>query len=155
MLSMNDATETDWITIGPHTIRFEPPDLIFSRPVGVLNGPDSDATWALAHEWAKDVPDVYWIMDISTFDHYSGAAVQAARVNGLAIVKKLQCLVCVGGGYRQRMVMSVVLKATGLLRLVTHVPEYAFVDTLDEARVVIDRVRKQRAVSGSFSPERP
>ena len=50
-----------------------------------------------------------------------------------------------GGTYRQRTALSVMFKAGNLLRMVLNVPDFAFVDSVDEARVVVDKVRQRRA----------
>ena len=143
---MNKSEATGWIPIGPHFIRFEAPDLIHTRASGTLTGPEAVETWKLAQQWSKDTDDLYWIADISQFEHYSGAAVKAARIHGQEPGKKMRCVVCVGGNYRQRTAISILIKVLGLLPIATNIPEFVFVDSVDEARLIIDQLRQRRAL---------
>ena len=144
---MNESDATDWVVIGSHSARFEAPDLLRTRAVGVLGEPETVELSRLIMQWSKDARVVYWIADISQFEHYSGAAVRAVSTHAQGVISKTRAIVYVGGNYRQRAAISVVLKAMELLRMfvVVHVPEIAFLDSEDEARAFIDKVRQRQA----------
>ncbi len=143
---MNETDVTDWVPIGLHSARFEAPDLLCTRAVGVISGPEVVELSRLIVQWTKDLPVVYWIAEISQFEHYSGAAVRAASTHAQGVISKTRAIVYVGGNYRQRAAISVVLKAMELLRMVVvvHVPEIAFLDSEDEARAFMDKVRQRQ-----------
>jgi len=102
----------DKADIGRHLLRFEPPDLVISAPVGALSLAEANEVWAFLVRKTKGLTTFYWIADISKMVRFSNGSTQSTPKE---LVPKLRAFAIVGGTFRQRTMVSLVLRASRLL----------------------------------------
>lgn len=95
-----------------HFIRFEPPDLILSRPEGELPPEEARVAWDIVRKETSALEAFYWIVDISRLRRYSR---ETMRTMPEDMVQKIRAYAVVGGSFQQRIILSVGIRAGRLL----------------------------------------
>ncbi|MDC0741526.1 STAS/SEC14 domain-containing protein [Polyangium mundeleinium] len=131
-----------WDSLGPHPIRFEPPDLVLCRPTGVVTADDVRAGLAYLEKASKQVGHgVYYIADLTKLTNYAPSmAVQGFKSFQAGT---LRASAMFGANLYQRAVFDMILRATRLLGLeIGRIPIESFPDEAS-ARAWIDELRRK------------
>jgi len=134
---MNQADITSWHYFGPHSVRFEPADLIYSRPIGVITEGDAMRGWEFIRA-SIGSQRFFWLVDISKITRYSSAA---AKLPPGIDPKKVGGFAAFGASFYQRTLLNAVLKALILIGYMDDQTPLAFFADEASARAWIDELR--------------
>ncbi|MDI1481033.1 hypothetical protein [Polyangium sp. y55x31] len=141
-----DFDSEGWHRIGGHTYRRERAGIVFIRLGGDLAEDDVaaffDAFAALCEE--SRLSHAFWLIDIGRL----GAVLPGARTRAATtpVRRENKGMVLFNGSFRQRVLVTLVDKATSLLQ--PDVPPLVFFSAEAEARAWIDTRRRELATSG-------
>jgi len=134
---MKTTEEPEWKYFGPHAVRFEPPDVVYSRPVGEISGEQSAAVWAFVREVMRP-EGIYWLADISKLTRYSSAALSSKDVVPMHL---LHCYAAFGANFFQRTLMTGIVRASRALAWTEPRTKLAFFKDEASARAWIAELR--------------
>ncbi|HVK68213.1 MAG TPA: STAS/SEC14 domain-containing protein [Polyangium sp.] len=137
-----DTSSDGWDYVGPHSIRFEPPDLVFCRPIGEVNGDDLRAGIAYLEKTSKQIGrGVYYLVDLTRLTRYAPSmVVQRFKTFPIATMRASAMF---GASRYQRAVTDTILRAVRLLRLeIGRIPMESFADEA-AARAWLDEIRRK------------
>lgn len=125
--------------VGPHTIRFEPPDVCFTTLVGDVSDEQIAALLAVVEALFRGRPEAHAIADISRMGPASEGAKRLLR--GLQLSSRL---VLIGASFQLKMTTRLLDRASSLLgRVGVPAPvTFHFVDTPAEARKLVQSWRR-------------
>ncbi|TKD00093.1 STAS/SEC14 domain-containing protein [Polyangium fumosum] len=130
-----------WERVGAHRHRFEAPDLLHTRAVGPISRDEFATALDVIERHAERGP-IFWLVDLT---HLDGITPEARRLLSERDARAhLRGIVLIGGGFPQRVLATLALKAVRLFwRHETHVP-FAFLADEREALAWIDAERRAR-----------
>ncbi|MDI1432581.1 STAS/SEC14 domain-containing protein [Polyangium sorediatum] len=137
-----DTPSDGWEALGPHPIRFDPPDIVLCRPTGVVTVDDVRAGIAYMEKASRQIGrGVYYIADLTRLTRYApSVAVQGFK--GFR-AGTLRASAMFGADLYQRAVAGMILRATRLLGLeIGRIPVESFPDEAS-ARAWIDELRRK------------
>jgi len=127
------------LCIGNHRMRLEPPDIYLVAFDGDLSGAEIEQAYEAIERFARGKPGVFAISEFSR----AGRTTAEARRGLMKIAPLLLGSVAIGAPLHSRVTMSLIAKASALIRKGSPV-RMAFVDSEDEARVWIEAERARR-----------
>ena len=135
-----------WQRVGAHLHRFEPPDLLRTRAMGSISRDELTAALDEIELHGRTAP-LFWMIDLA---HLAGIAPEARRLLSERDARAfLRGIVLVGGGFPQRVLANLALKAVRLFwRHETHVP-FAF---LADERAALSWIEAERRASTGRTP---
>ncbi|UQA56164.1 hypothetical protein [Polyangium aurulentum] len=136
---MADRVDELWLHNGAHLYRFEPPDLLRSRPVGLISREELSTSLDIIELHGRKAP-LFWIVDLSRL---GGIAPNARRLLSERDARSLlRAIVLVGGSFQQRVLATLAIRAVRLFwRHKTHVP-FHFFATEAEGRAWVEAERR-------------
>ncbi len=123
-----------------HNVRFEPPDLIVSAADTEMTLDESVAIWKFIADATANVECYYWISDISRFDR-SPPTPRNDEV--LRTLSRAHGFAFIHGGFAQRTIMTVALRAARLLGYVHQDCQVEFFNDEATARTWVDSLREK------------
>ncbi|HVK65007.1 MAG TPA: hypothetical protein VM694_11050 [Polyangium sp.] len=134
----------DWLPLRagrPHQVRFEAPDLFFSRTQGDVSGADLARMFDVVEEIAaRTGRRLFWMADISRVGKLS------EEVGKLAIARDLKPILrgslIYGGSFHQRLLATMVTKALHVLKPERRTDRVVFCATEAEARAIVAEQRR-------------
>jgi len=141
-----------WQHVGAHRYRFEPPDLLHTHAMGRISRDQFAAALDQIEHHARRGP-LFWLVDLT---HLDGIEPEARRLLSERDARAfLRGIVLVGGGFHQRVLATLALKAVRLFwRHETHVP-FAFLADERAGRAWIEADRRARPAISANQPSPP
>ncbi|MDI3286862.1 STAS/SEC14 domain-containing protein [Polyangium sp. 15x6] len=141
-----------WERVGTHWNRFEPPDLLHTRAIGPISRDEFATALDVIEHHAKQGP-IFWLVDLT---HLDGIAPEARRLLSERDARAfLRGIVLIGGGFSQRVLATLAIKAVRLFwRHKTHVP-FVFLADEREARAWIEAERRAHTGARARAPSNP
>lgn len=148
-LPMADRVDEPWLHNGAHLYLFEPPDLLRSRPIGLISREELSTSLDIIEMHGRNAP-LFWIVDLSRL---AGIASNARRLLSERDARSyLRAIILVGGSFQQRVLATLAIRAVRLFwRHKTHVP-FAFFATETEARAWVESERRAHPAQGPAAP---
>ncbi|MDI3287878.1 STAS/SEC14 domain-containing protein [Polyangium sp. 15x6] len=137
-----DTPSDGWEYLGPHPIRFEPPDIVICRPTGPVTVEDMRAGMAYLEKTSKQIGHgVYYLADLSKLTRYAPEMVVQSFKE--FPVSALRGSVMFGADLYHRAVVDMVLRAIRLLKLeIGRIPLASFPDEA-AARAWVEELRRK------------
>ncbi|MDC3959357.1 hypothetical protein KEG38_36220 [Polyangium jinanense] len=128
--------------VGPHLIRFEPPDIVFCRPIGRISAADVRGVLDFNATIAKQIGrGTFYLGDSSRITGYSIAS--SLQLFQSSPMEYLRGTAIFGANFHQRTQNSAVLRAIRLLgQPMSRLPIETFPDEAS-ARAWIDELRRK------------
>lgn len=142
-MTMTEPDLDGFYHIGPHRMRFEPPDTVQMFTNGVIEPEDFEQFFQLAMQLSPDRP-IFMLRDAR--EGVLGPKTRA-RIIELAQPSRVGGVVNYGASFHTRVVVTMLLKAVRAFKNAT--PDVAFVETEQDARAWIEGQRKKRSRSVS------
>ncbi|MDI1444398.1 hypothetical protein [Polyangium sp. 6x1] len=137
-----DIPRDGWEHIGPHPIRFEPPDIVLCQPTGVVTVEDLREGAAYLEKISKQLGHgVFYMADLSKLTRYAPQmVVHSFKTFPVSV---LRGSVMFGANLYHRAVVDMILRAVRLLRLeIGRIPIASLADEA-EARAWVEELRSR------------
>ncbi|MDI1481526.1 STAS/SEC14 domain-containing protein [Polyangium sp. y55x31] len=137
-----ETSSEGWSYVGPHPIRFEPPDIVFCRPTGYISAAEVRGVLDFNATIAKQLGrGIFYLGDSSGITGYSIAS--SLEIFSSRSTQHLRGSAIFGANFKQQAQNSAVLRAARLLGLpMMQLPIGTFPDEAS-ARAWIDELRRK------------
>lgn len=135
--------DSDWIRIGQHLLRFEPPDVIFLINRGDLTPDEMKAMFDEVRRHAAIAGPMVWLNDVRELGVMGSEARRVAAREG-EVMHLLHGVGVIGAGFAQRIVINMMTNAARLFSGKGAYPPVRFFDTADEAWAWAAELRRGR-----------
>ena len=146
-LSADGPDLESWQNTGGHTYRCETAGIVFIRIGGDLAEDDAGAFYR-AFDWLCDtrgVERVFWLIDLGRLGAISPQA--RTRLAKTPLRRENKGVAIFGASFRQRVIASLVDKATSLFQ--PNTPPLVFFDAEADARAWIEKQKRKLEASGA------
>lgn len=138
---MTVPPDDGWQFVGKHAIRFEPPDIVFSRPDGDMSAAEMRQIMELVALLPEPEKGLFGIIDASKAGRSDPAAVKMPDVRALS--RKHRAVIYINARFYQRTLVGIFQRANKLLKVAPDNGPIHFFDTEAEARAWIAEQREQ------------
>ncbi|TKD12320.1 STAS/SEC14 domain-containing protein [Polyangium fumosum] len=137
-----ETPNDDWIYIGAHLIRFEPPDIVLCRPLGYISAADARGMLDFCEKSAAELGSrIFYLGDSSRITGY--AISTSLQIFNSRPTEYMRGTAIFGENFQQRVQNSAVLRAARRLGLpMARLPIETFPDEAS-ARAWIDELRRK------------
>lgn len=125
--------------VGPHTMGFDPPDILVFRAVGDVTVNHAREFIAFTSALSKPEKGFFYLSDLRKFGNQSMQVTLELRK---VPPKLIRATGVVGRGFRLKVIVDVIVRAAKFLKLEHTDVIPAFFETEDEARAWFDELRK-------------
>ena len=141
---MGNLPTEEWSFIGKHQVRFEPPDVYFTRLDGDVSADDVRMQLEGLHALAQRAGHaIYWLADVRNMGTIAPEGRRAmAAASSTEVREALAGSATFGAGFSKRMLVTLTARAVRLLHPDKLRP-LAFVETEAEARAFINEKRNR------------
>jgi hypothetical protein len=136
---MHDLGDDGWHYVGKHSIRFEPPDILFSRPDGDMSVNDVRQIMAFIKSLPKPEKGFFSLIDVSRGGRQDPAVLKLPDMNDHVHYHRMA--IYFNAKFHHRTLAGVFLRAARILKMPGSDVEQAFFDTEAEARAWIEAKR--------------
>ena len=136
---MSAADSDNWHRVGNHAVRFEPPDIIHTRPNGDISLSDSLALSAFAKSLSKPVKGYFSLIDMAHAGRQDPAVTKHPEAHEYLASQRAQ--VFYNASFHQRALIGIFVRLSRLLKHSKPANAVIFA-TEAEARAWIDETRK-------------
>jgi hypothetical protein len=140
---MTKTTETEWHYIGKHSVRFEPPDILFSRPDGDMSVAELKALIAFAESLPRPEKGFFGLLDVSKGGRQDPAAMSLPEAR--EHTRHQRAIVYFNTKFYHRTLIGMFQRVAKILNLGPRDLPVKVFDTEAEARAWIEEFRKNDA----------
>lgn len=136
-----------WDYISHHSFRFEPPDIVYARPQGVVTLEEAHAIATLVNTYPAPSSGLYLLTDVSRLKGQSQTALKDEKLT--ESMRVFRALAYFGATFQARTLINIFLRLARFFKLpVANVPLEIFA-TENEARAWLDERRAKASVTTS------
>lgn len=136
---MTSVSSDDWHRVGNHAVRFEPPDIIHTRPNGDISLSDSLALGVFAKSLSKPEKGYFSLVDMTHAGRQDPAIAKRPEAHEYLASQRAQ--VFYNASFHQRALIGIFVRLSRLLKHSTPANAVIFA-TEAEARDWIEKARR-------------
>jgi hypothetical protein len=137
---MTEHSDDGWHFIGKHTVRFEPPDIVFFRVDGDTSVAQAKQLMQYVAALPKPEKGLFGLLDVAKAGRHDPAAL---KIPGTKEHMRLhRAVVYINARFHHRTLVGLFQRVTRLLKLTSVETPIIFVDTEAEARAWLDEYRR-------------